>query len=332
MVTLKDIAEEAGCSIMTVSRVINHVASKVSDETRQRIWDIIEARGYIPNSHAQSLSSRASKLVAVLVSGEGNVFRSPYNAIMVGNITNAVQKRGYSVLLCTDVADYQVITRQLTSWKVAGAIFLGLFDSDLNRIREDNQIPLVFTDSYSTVRQLTNVGIDDYRGGELGARFLLENGHREIVFAGHSTDDSPVLRERLRGFTNILKESGIQLPRERVLPDYPTREQIEAVLISPKPTAFFAVSDFIALSIISVLNDLGINVPGDISVIGFDNIEMGQFSNPKLTTIAQDINKKAQIAVDLLFEHIENPAAPAQNVVLDVQLVIRDSVAARKSL
>jgi LacI family transcriptional regulator len=252
---------------------------------------------------------------------------------MIGYITHFVQERGYSVMLYTGVSDFKDITRQLRSWNVDGAIFLGIFDSDLNRIRQDNKIPLVFTDSYSTARQLTNVGIADYHGGEIGARHLIEKGHRDLIFVGSSIE-SPVLRERMRGFADVCAKAGATLAPERTLPDDPTKEQIiKALSWGNKPaTAVFSTSDFVALNIISILSDQGLRVPQDISVMGFDNIEMGAISIPKLTTITQDIRKKAQYSVNLLFEHISNPDTPAQNVILDVHLVERDSVAAANSI
>ncbi|MDR1639175.1 MAG: LacI family transcriptional regulator [Clostridiales bacterium] len=332
MVTLKEIAEAAGVSVMTVSRVINNVPAKVSEETRARIMDIISERGYVPNSFARSLSSRSSRLVALVANGGNNVLRSPYSASMVGHISSFVQERGFSLMLFTVDDDYEDVTRRLRTWNVAGAIFLGLFDSALKRIRKDNQIPLVFTDSYSTERQLTNVGIDDYHGGEIAAKHLIDNGHTKLAFVGRSAE-SPVLRERMRGFMDACQERGVTLLEERTLPDNPPADEIERVLLkaSDPPTGVFATSDFVALQIISVLSDHGLRVPEDISVMGFDNLELGAISRPKLTTIKQDIEKKAQLAVELLFEHIQKPGTPAQNMILDVFLVERASVGRLKN-
>jgi LacI family transcriptional regulator len=328
VVTLKEIAEEAGVSVMTVSRAINSVPDKVSEETRARIMDIVAKRGYVPNSFARSLSSRSSRLVALVANGGNNVLSSPYSASMVGHISSFVQERGFSLMLFTVEDDFEDATRRLRTWNVAGAIFLGLFDSALKRMRKDNKIPLVFTDSYSAERQLNNVGIDDFHGGELAAKHLIENGHTKLAFVGRS-NDSPVLRERFRGFMDTCAERGISLPDERTLPNDPPAEEIERRLLggAEPATGIFATSDFMALKIISVLSDNGLRIPEDVSVMGFDNLELGAISRPKLTTIKQDIRKKAQLAVELLFERIQKPESPAQNVILDVFLVERASVA-----
>lgn len=326
MVTLKDIALAAGVSTMTVSRVVNNVPSRVSDETRRRIWDLVDEMGYVPNSSARSLSSKSSHLVAIVVGGEGNLMQYPYNALMTGSIVDFIQQRGYSALLY-QVPDYKQVTRQLRSWRVDGAVFLGLFDSDMKKLREDNRIPLVFTDSYSSLRQLTNVGIDDYKGGELAARHLIENGHRHTAFIGGAVDESPVVRNRLRGFRHTLSRADLELPDENILLDAVDVEQLRRLFAQPEPpTAFFATADITALQLIRALREIGLDVPKDCSVVGFDNLEVSALSMPPLTTIAQDINRKAQLAADLLVRMMEDETTPVQNIVLDVQLVRRGSV------
>ena len=126
MVTLKDIAERAGVSMMTVSRVMNGKEGKVSEKTAERIRTLADEMGYIPNSSARSLAGRSS----------------------------------------------QIITFRLRSWNAEGAIFLGLFDEEVQQIQNSNRIPLIFIDSYSNVRQLINIGIDDYKGGQLAANYF----------------------------------------------------------------------------------------------------------------------------------------------------------------
>ncbi len=326
MVTLKDIAREAQVSVMTVSRVINDVPSRVSDEKRARIQEIVKRLGYVPNSSARSLSSRSSKLVAVLV--KDDLIASPYGSQLVGHIGPCIQQRDYSPLLYV-VKDYAYIDKQLRAWNVDGAVFLGLFDSDLTRIKADHKIPLVFLDSYSPVRQLTNIGIDDEKGGALAAKHLASYGHREIVFVGHGSDDSPVLNARLKGFRTALAEMGIALPNEHILPDaLPCDDTLRGLCLGERRvSAFFATSDYLALKLIAALRALGLSVPEDCSVMGFDNLELGALSFPPLTTISQDIRRKAALAAELLFAHINSSDAPAQNITLDVELIPRGTVA-----
>ena len=115
------------------------------------------------------------------------------------------------------VKDYSEITYSLKSWNVAGAVFIGMFDESIRKLQEDNHIPLIFTDSYSSVRSITNVGIDDYTGGELAAKYFLENGHKNLAFYGPEVLDNGVVMHRLRGFVTVLREAGISLPPENFM-------------------------------------------------------------------------------------------------------------------
>ncbi|HHV31648.1 MAG TPA: LacI family transcriptional regulator [Clostridiales bacterium] len=326
MVTLKDIAAEAGVSVMTVSRVVNGQFSKVSESNIKKIQSIIEKRGYVPSLSARSLSSHASRIIAVILQGDASAMEYPYNAVLVGQICYMIQDNNYSPMLYY-ANDYKDITRRLRSWYVEGAVFLGMFDSNLRQIQADNQIPLVFIDSYSSVRQITNVGIDDYKGGELAARYLIEKGHHRVAFVGGYSQVSGVVRQRLNGFRHALEQEGFPLTEECILSDVPEAEVLKKLCHGSEPvTAFFAPADVNALQLIGQLDGLGLRVPEDCSVIGFDDLFFAQYTSPSLTTIRQDIHRKAQIAVDLLFRHIGDPGAPAENITLDVQLVERSSV------
>lgn len=330
MVTLKDIAEEAGVSVMTVSRVVNKQYHKVSEANVQRIQAIIREKGYVPNSSARSLSSKATRLIAVIVQGAEDSLEYPYNAIMVGHICYYVQSRGYSPILYY-VDDYREVTKQLRTWNMEGAVFLGMFDENMKNIQEDNRIPLIFTDSYSPVRQVTNIGLDDYKGGELAAQYLIDKGHKQLAFVGTSTNISGVVRHRLRGFRHAIEAAGLELPERCIIPDLPHFERVKELCQSPQPvSAFFAAADITAMQLIDGLRAMGKRVPDDCSVIGFDNQFFGEYTTPKLTTIGQDIRKKAQIAVDVLFRHIADKNAPAENIILDVSLVERESVGIHK--
>lgn len=326
MVTLKDIAKEAGVSMMTVSRVVNGHLSKVSEENTRRIREIIKEKNYIPNSSARTLSSKSSHIVALIIRGMGNQLVNPYNAVMAGEIVPLIQKHGYFVMLHF-IERYDDITQRLRAWNAEGSIFLGTFDEDIQKIMFDNRIPLVFTDSYSQIRQVSNVGIDDYKGGALAAQYFVEHGHRCLAFVGFSLASS-VVSNRLSGFRDTLQTHGIALESLNILNgDRPLAEVAKAISsLRSKPTAIFTSADMLAIPLIDEFKRLGCKVPEDFSVIGFDDLAMGHLITPPLTTITQDISRKAQIATDMLFRHIQDPSAPAENITLDVHLVERESV------
>lgn len=326
MITLKDIAKEAGVSVMTVSRVVNLRYSEVSEENIEKINSIIKRLGYVPNSSARSLSSKSSKIISIIIQGENNVLETPYNATMLGYIIQHVQECGFNAMVHF-INEYSDVTKHLQSWNAEGAIFLGTFDKNIQQIQENNKIPLVFTDSYSSVRQLINIGIDDYKGGVLAARHFLENGHREFAFVTLHTSVSQLIQQRLRGFRDTIESAGLSLREDHILEPFEMEETIQKLTALKKPvTGIFAAADNTAIELMDQLKQKGYRVPEDFSIIGFDNLPMSRYVSPQLTTISQDIRKKAHYAIDILFKHLNDPTLPAQNIILDVELINRESV------
>ncbi len=330
MVTLKDIAERAGVSMMTVSRVMNGNQGKVSEKTAAKIRSLAEEMNYIPNSSARSLAAKSSKIIAVILRDSSiyNPLADPYSSTLLGYITKEVQKRGYYVMIHL-VQDFSNITFNLRSWNAAGAVFLGVFDDEIRHIQHSNHIPLVFTDSYSNVRQLINVGIDDYKGGELAAEHFYKKGHRRLAFAGPFTKTGGVISRRCQGFCDTLTSMEVPVTPNHIydLETMRPEDIIDSILNDPKPpTGIFAFSDEFAMELYSAAGKKGLFIPDRLSVIGFDDLPVGCSLPSALTTIRQNIEGKAAEACRILFEHIGNPQKPSESVVLDVQLVDRDSV------
>ena len=334
VVTLKDIAKRAGVSSMTVSRVMNGNTKEVSDKTSEKIRKIAHEMGYVPNSSARALASRSSRLIAALLQEydeDYNPLEDSYTSCFLGELARQIKKEGYDLMIHY-VKDYSEITYSLKSWNVAGAVFIGMFDERIRKLQEDNHIPLIFTDSYSTVRSITNVGIDDYAGGELAARHFLENGHRNLAFYGPEVLDNGVVTHRMRGFVTVLREAGISLPPENFM-DLGVKDLGSALkrLCSGKNpvTGIFTTADNCAYRIYSEAYRMGIRVPDDLSVIGFDDLNMSAMITPPLTTVRQDIKKKAAVTCDLLMKHIRETDPPAENIIMNVELVERGSVRRR---
>ena len=334
MVTLKDIAKRAGVSSMTVSRVMNGNTKEVSDKTSEKIRKIAHEMGYVPNSSARALASRSSRLIAALLQEydeDYNPLEDSYTSYFLGELARQIKKEGYDLMIHY-VKDYSEITYSLKSWNVAGAVFIGMFDESIRKLQEDNHIPLIFTDSYSTVRSITNVGIDDYAGGELAARHFLENGHRNLAFYGPEVLDNGVVTHRMRGFVTVLREAGISLPPENFM-DLGVKDlgaALKRLCSGENPvTGIFTTADNCAYRIYSEAYRMGIRVPDDLSVIGFDDLNMSAMITPPLTTIRQDIKKKAAVTCDLLMKHIRETDPPAENIIMNVELVERGSVRRR---
>ncbi len=327
MITQKDIAREAGVSVMTVSRVVNGQFNKVSQENIEKIQRIINKYGYVPNLSARSLSSNSSGIIVLIIRGEGNRLMDPYNSAVVGYMSQFLQEAGYSTMIYT-VLDYRDVTRRLRTWNAQGAIFFGMFDNEIELIREENKIPLVFNDSYSTLRQVTNIGIDDYKGGQLAARHLLAMGHRVVGFCGTSLNDNGVDRQRFLGFSSVLAEAGCPLSQDRVFDtDLESLPLPSAYADGQRPTALFITSDLKAIQFSLRMREQGLSMPRDCSLIGFDDLPIAAFTTPALTTLRQDLLMKARYTVDTLLHHIDDPTRPSERIILDVSLVERGSVA-----
>ena len=330
MVTLKDIASRAGVSMMTVSRVMNGNQGKVSEKTAARIRALAEEMGYIPNSSARSLAAKSSRIIAVILRDSPfyNPLEDPHTSSFLGLITKEVQKRGYYIMIHF-VEDFSDITFRLRSWNTEGAIFLGLFDEEVRQIQSGNHIPLVFTDSYSCANQLINIGVDDYRGGMLAGEYFIEKGHKSLGFVGPFTRIGGVISKRCQGFSNALAKQNIRLLPEHIYDTEKKRpEEIIASILQDTnpPTGLFIFSDEYAVQLYREAGKKKLSIPDDLSVIGFDDFPVSDTLPVPLTTIRQDLHRKAAETCRILFEHIEDPASPCESVILDVRLIERDSV------
>jgi LacI family transcriptional regulator len=334
-VTLKDIAEKAGVSIMTVSNVINGRHARVSAETVLRVRRIVDQLGYVPNASARSLAARSSRLIGLLVPAENedSLAISPHNTAVFGQIERRLRSRGYHLLL-RGVADPSEITDALRSWSLDGAILLGFLDEDIEALDPAvvGTTPVIAVDSYSHNPLTTGVRINDFAGAHLAAAHLLSLGHRRIVFAGPEFTDVGVVHERFLGFRQAFTDAGLSELDSPVLNGDTTHQTGLALglrlrTVHPDATAVFATADILAIGLIEGLSQTGSRVPDDISVVGFDDLDISAYVTPKLTTVAQDIAGKAAAAVDRLLSVIAGEPRPATPLVLPVRLVRRQSTA-----
>jgi LacI family transcriptional regulator len=338
-VTLKDIADEAGVSMMTVSNVVNGKRARVSPDTIERIQRIVAERGYVPSASARSLAAKSSRLIGLLVpaADEDSLMISPHNVAIVGLIERELRKGGYHLLL-RGISQPAEVAEALQSWSLDGAVLLGFLDEEIDRLAAATvgKVSLLAIDSYSANPLTTGVRSDDYTGALLAARHLLALGHREIVFAGPAFSDVGVVHQRYEGFRAAFAEAGLRWTERLVTvetTDHASGLSLGLGLASSHPdaTAVFATADILAIGIMEGLAEAGCSVPGDVSVLGFDDLDLSRYVTPKLTTIAQDIPQKAAIAVRLLLAAVERAEHPADPITLDVRLITRESTAAPRS-
>ena len=336
---LKDIAKEAGVSTATVSNVINGNFHKVSRETIDRVQKIIEENDYKPSTIARSLARKESKIIGVVMpnlSEEEAFSVSPYNTQILALLENYIRRQGY-YLMIRSVKECKEIIPLFSTWYVDGIIIMGAFKSEVEDIQRRLEmpgrleIPAVYIDSYVDELEIANVGIDDYKGGALAARYLIGKGHRKIAFAGPNINSPGVIKERYRGFCDACKGRGIEVNQARIfdaLTLYECGVEVgKKIAFSDEGfTAVAAMSDILAFGIMEGLRLCGMNVPRDISVVGFDNLPECRYSNPKLTTISQNLEKKALLVGECLFQMIRNKEKLVINQKVDVEIVERQSV------
>ena len=335
MVTIEDIAREAGVSATTVSNVIHGRTNKVSAYTVELINEIIRERGYVPNLSARAMKTRSSKVVALinhLESRDQEKFMSdPFFMDLTSAVEKALRERGY-FLMIRAISESEDLLAFLRNWNVEGVFMPGLFeDEPFYQTLLDLKLPVVLTDSYvSNLGHMTNIGLQDFEGGRIATEHLVQNGHKRIVFAGPKVKPGGVVEQRLLGYKQALTDNGIPFDPSLVYEcEFSTTKMMElggALAKREDITGVFATADILAAGIMSGLQQAGRMVPRDISIVGFDDINWARMTMPMLTTVHQDAVKKGRLAAECMIQLLEGESNQLQNRVLPVQLVERHSV------
>jgi DNA-binding LacI/PurR family transcriptional regulator len=328
--TIKDIARLAGVTHSTVSRSLND-SPLVAAGTKERIKKIALETGYSPNSFARRLVTRKSNTLGVFFLSRGELnFMENFGTEFLDGIATASSSNGYDLLLFT-------MTRQLSHPKsyiglcrekrVEGVIFIGMTSDDpqLAEIAA-SEIPVCIIDF-----QLDGVGFvstDNEKGTRLALDHLWSKGHRKITYIGGPAV-APVALVRERCYQNYMAEKGLGPFSEIFRGDFTTRsgyEQTLKLLNSARlPTAIMAANDYMALGAVKALKGKGLRVPQDMSVVGYDNVLAGEYSDPGLTTVGQNSTEIGLSAVRYLFDKMENRKPPFTRLI-NPCLVLRDSV------
>ena len=335
MSTIKDIAAEAGVSVMTVSNVINNNHARVSPATEQRIREIMAKHNYVPNMAARSLISKSSRIIAVLLPiwhvSTASILRDPYAGQLAGYLEEMLREKEYYVMLCSFENVDQVLMVQRT-WQIDGMILILPHEDTVTRgLIEKARTPLVVIDRHYDDLKTLSVCLDDRGGGYQAAKYLLEKGHRKIGFAAPAIYESSVIRDRFEGYQAALREYGLKEKQEWLFDNVIQQEGGETVAetisrMSDRPTAVIATEDLLACGIIKGCQKRGIQGPQDLSVVGFDDSMPARLITPGLTTVAQDIREKANLSVQMLMRAIEDPSFRDEYRILPVKVKERQSV------
>lgn len=331
MVRIKDIAKSCGVSTATVSYVIHGKYEKVSKEVRERIEAEIEESGYITNQSAINLVSRCSGLIGVAVmdsSDKKDIMGDPYFSILFSYLEKEFRKRDKYILIILDQSPERIVKDALR-WNLDGLILSNYTKENMIAISQEFVKPIVTIDAtfVHEYDKMVQVFIDDFDGGYKIGNYFASMGHTNVaVLDDNDEEDS---RHRWYGFKQSYLDNGIELDESSHFIISIKNEDLQDGLerIYPeleKKTAVFCISDFYALRLIKFLNEHGKKVPDDISIAGFDDILFSKLSTPELTTIRQNVEKKAEAAVDSMMKMIKNKPVE-HNIKLPVELIIRDS-------
>ena len=337
-VTVRDIAKVAGVSVASVSNVLNGV-DKVSEETRERIIQVMLDLDYHPNLVARSLSKRKSDMIGLLlpITDEGPSSTSlllrdnPFYGELLSGVEAKASEYGYDVLI-KGIRSGESCRDWILKRNLDGAIFLGNYSEVLSEEMQGLGKRLVLVDCYDEGTQIhSTIGIDDENGGYLAARHLLENGHRNIALVASNVNLDGPIRRRYLGYKKAMEEFGITQTDDLILLDelsFDGGYRVGKKLLKRNDiTAVFAVGDVMAFGILKAMYEVGKQIPEDLSIVGFDNTKGCEYSKPALTSVDQPVYDRGRMAVEALAAAIKEENPTLTHKTLPVSLKIRNSVA-----
>lgn len=325
--TIKDIARLAGVSVMTVSRFFN-APEKLSDATRRRIEAIIQKQGYRPNAIARSMITGKTFTIGVVVPD----IRNPFFNTLFHEVELEFKSLKYNLLLCNTQEDASEELRHIEALqsRQADGIILAPVSSKAVVFLQCRKIPFVLVDRQFEGYDTDYIGSDHYAGMSQAVNYLLRLGHREIGFINGPTHLYP-FSQRLRAYTDALTAAGLQTAccqgdTEGITnPRHAFDKAMHMLQASNRPSAIIAANNNIGVGTLSAIQQLGLHIPDDISLLVFDQLVHHDIIRPHITCIAQPVDFIGRNAASLLLERLRNPHIPPQRAVLNPELIPGES-------
>jgi LacI family transcriptional regulator len=335
-VTIYDVAREAGVSMATVSRVVNNNPN-VKPQTRKKVFEAIERLGYRPNAVARGLASKKTTTVGVVIPDISN---SIFSEVARG-IEDIANMYHYNIILCNadKKKDKEIrVINTLLEKQVDGLLFMGgaITDEHLQAFKTSS-VPVVLCATADEKRSIPSVDIDHEKAAYDAVSLLIQNGHEKIAMISGTLQDPANGYSRYQGYRKAMENAGLAIRDEYIrIGNYRYESGMDATKyfleLSDRPTAIFAANDEMAIGAIHTLQDNGVNVPGDISIISVDNIRMASMVRPQLTTVAQPMYDIGAVAMRLLTKLMNKETKDASEltqVTLPHEVIHRNSVAHR---
>lgn len=334
MVTIKEVAAEAGLSVGTVSRILNN-RGYISDSARNKVEKAMKKLNYQPNELARSLSRKKSTMIALIVPH----IRHPFFAALISELEEAIRKGGYQILLFNTKTEENTLEEYLNVCqqnRVSGVILCSA------KVREDVlqklNTPIITLERYSEA-SACSITCDNYNGGRMAAQHLYHCGCRNVLmFSGDSEMRMPADLRR-NGFSDVCLDYGMSCNEIQIPGDIMERGRFEQYVRRVADQlaggelscdGIFISGDVMAAEFIQYANSLGLRIPDDIQVVGFDDTFVSGLTTPTITTIHQPIREMAQSTAEMMIKAIEEKETPS-SVILPVSLVKRESTKLKKN-
>lgn len=341
MVTLKDIAEKANVSTATVSYVLNDSA-QISKKTREKVLRVVEELNYKGNKIAKSLRTNKTNTIGVIVE-DMTVFNSPQ---IIDGINEYVEQKGFHIILSnlrinkkvnnqfkkisTISSEIEENIYDLLGRQIDGIIYIGEHPRDVSDLVGCIDKPVVYTYCYTNREKDYKVNYNDKEAAYNATKYLIDVGHEQIaVISG--LIDSYTTHQRLQGYQQALADNNLVFDPGYIKTgdwEYETGYNKCKELFSQEniPTAIFAFNDLMAAGVIDAANDMGINVPEELSIMGFDNREFSYFCKPKLTTISLPLRDMGVKSAELLINIVDDKKVAKRDIKLGCNIIKRDSI------
>lgn len=330
-VTIREVADAAGVSIATVSRVLNHKAHPVGDATRRRILSLAEEMGYRPNQAARSLRTERSSTIGIVTDN----IDSPHTTAMIRGIQDRAKQNGYICVVISAEWDPQIereAIRDLASRSIDGIIFAETWHRSAIEILALSDKPFVFVHRQFAAEHPHSVSPDEVYGARLATGHLIRLEHRRIGYINGPVEYY-ASADRLSGYRMELEENGIAFDDALVRDgDWQVKSGYDAALelldAAPRPTAIFAGNDLMAAGAMYAITDTGLRVPQDIAVVGYDNREIARIFRPAMTTVTLPLNAMGQASAQMLLDLLQGERDAQAEVKIRGELIIRESCGA----
>lgn len=332
MATIQDVAVKVGVSVATVSRVLNN-KSYVSDETREKVLLAIKKLDYEPNLLGRNLRRMETKMVLVMLPSISN----PFFAKIVKGIEDLGHENGYNVMLCNTEKDKireDIYLNLLKNRLADGVIFMGsqIGKRELKKLGQNYSV--VQCCECMDIDELSSVTIDNSKAAYEIVSHLIKLGHKEIGMISCKNSNLST-KQRESGYKQALEFAGLMFNKELIKfgnygYDSGKKAANEFIAMAKVPTAIFSISDIMAIGAIRNIKEAGFNVPKDISVVGFDNINYSYMCEPELTTVSQRQYEQGCMAMKLLIRKIRGEQKEPEHVILEHEIIYRQSVSKNK--